>query len=121
MALRNLTTVVYTDDEGNDYAMKIDASVFAQLNGGATAPLVGGSDYDGSPPLPPMPTNLKPRHVIVSNAGNKRRVICLSPTSDLFTGAETEIDLQVLGAAANTYTRSRKVSEAWKRRGDPTD
>lgn len=120
MAKRNLTTVVYTDDEGNDYAMKIDAAVFAQV-GVSTNVKVGGSDYDGSPPLPPMPTNLIPRSVIVSNAGDKRRVICLESGSELFSGAETTIDLQQLGSAALTYTRVRANHERWKRRGDPTD
>jgi hypothetical protein len=120
MAKRDLTSRVYTDNEGNDYSMKMDAGVATEV--GADLSLkVGGSDYDGTPPLPPMPTNLIPRHVIVSNAGDKRRVICLETSAQLFTGVETTITLQQLGSAALVYTRVRANHEKWKRRGDPTD
>jgi hypothetical protein len=120
MAKRDLTTVVYTDNEGNEYAMKMDAATFAQV-GASTAVKVGGTDYDGSPPLPPLPVNLIPRHVIVSNAGDKRRVICLSPDSELFDGTETSINLQQLGSAALAYTRDRANHERWKRRPSSSD
>ena len=122
MANRNLTTVVYTDDEGNQYAMKMDAHTFGAELGDPAVKSVGGADYDGDPPLPPMPVNLRPRAVRVSAAGgNKRRVICLEPTAPLFVGTHTTIPLQVLGAADVTYTRVAKVAEQWKRRGDPND
>jgi len=104
MANRDLKSVIYTADDGRDYATKIDAAVFSQL-GADTNPKVGGADYTGSPELPPMPRNLKPRTAKVSNAGNKRRVVCLTPDSSLFLGDETTINLQVLGASAVSYAR----------------
>jgi hypothetical protein len=120
MAKRDLTTRIYTDDDGNQYAIKIDASVAGQI-GVSTNEKVGGSDYTGDPELPAMPVNLKPRHVVVVNAGDFRRVICLELGSELFTGVESTIDLQQLGSAALTYTRHRKNHEEWKRRGSPGD
>ena len=119
MAARNLQAVVYTDDYGRDYATKIDAAVFAQA-GASTNPKVGGSDYDGTPRLPPMPAQLRPRHVIVSAAGRpKRRVVCLSPDSDLFTGVEGSINLPDLGGAAVAFTAYKAVAEEYPSNPDP--
>lgn len=119
MAVRDLKSVIYTDDAGNDYATKIDAAVFAQVDGSAN-PLVGGADYTGTPRLPPVPRNLVRRTVSVSAAGNKRRVVCLTKTAPLFTEAESEIDLQVLGGAAVTYTAYGSNPERYSIRHDPS-
>lgn len=118
MANRDLKSVVYTSDDGRDYAMKMDAATFAQ--GGGT-PYVGGADYDGSPQLPRYPANYRARYVTVSVAGNKRRVVCLTTTAPLWTGTQTTIDLQVLGAAAVTYTRYASTGERRPKQADPND
>ena len=120
MALRDLKAVIYTDDKGTDWATAIDAAVFAQT-GTSTAVKVGGADYTGTPALRPLPKSIVPRHVVVSASGNKRKVVCLTAGSELFTGTETAINLQVLGASAVAYTRYRAVSEKDKERyRDPT-
>ena len=119
MAVRDLKSVIYTDDFGRDYACRMDAALFAQV-GASTARKVGGSDYTGSPKLPPMPTNLIPRHVIVSNAGNKRKAICLTPTAELFTGVESTVTLQVVGTTPATYTAFEAVAERYKTHLDPS-
>jgi len=119
MALRDLKSVIYTDDFGRDYACRVDASVFAQ-NGADSAPKIGGADYAASPKLPPMPDNLIPRHVVVSAAGNKRKVTCLTPTASLFVGGETTIALPVLGASPVTYTAFESVAERYKTHLDPS-
>jgi hypothetical protein len=119
MAVRDLKSVIYTDDFSRDYACRMDASVFGQ-NGGDAAPKVGGADYAASPKLPPMPTNLIPRHVVVSSGGNKRKVICLTPTASLFIGGETTINLPVLGTTAATYTVFESVAERYKTHLDPS-
>lgn len=119
MAARNLKAVVYTDDYGNNFATKIDAAIFAQT-GTSTAVKVGGSDYDGTPRLAPMPAQLRPRHVIVSAAGRpKRRVVCLSPDSELFDGTESTIDLPDLGGAAVTFTAYLARDEIYPSNPDP--
>lgn len=119
MAMRDLKSVIYTDDKGADWATKIDASVFAQT-GTSTAVKVGGSDYTGSPELPPMPKWLKPRTVVVSNATHgKRRVVCLEPTSELYLGTETAINLKVLDAAAQTFNRYGTTGEVRGIKHDP--
>jgi len=119
MAIRDLKAVIYTDDFGRDYACRMDAALFAQV-GASTNRKVGGSDYAGTPKLPPMPTNMTPRHVVVSNAGNKRRVVCLEPTAELFDGTETTINLPVLGASAVTYTVFESVAERYHSHLDPS-
>ena len=101
MAVRDLKAVIYTDDEGNDWATAISADVFAQSAGA----LVGGADYAGTPKLDPLPKGLIPRSVSVSNGGNKRRVVCLTNTGTLYTGAANTVDLAQIGSAtAVTYT-----------------
>lgn len=111
MAKRDLKSVIYTDDEGNNWATKLDASIFSQA-GASTDPKVGGADYTGVPALPALPPNFRPRVAIVSEATHGRRqVVCLSPDSELYTGVETAINLQVLGAAAVAFTRIGKRSE----------
>ena len=119
MAIRDLKSVIYTDDYGRDYACRMDASVFAQV-GGDAANKVGGADYAASPKLPPMPDNLIPRHVVVTNSGNKRKVTCLTPTASLFIGGETTINLPVLGTTAATYTVMEAVAERYKTHLDPS-
>jgi len=120
MAIRDLKSVVYTDDLGRDYATKVDASVFAQMNGAdPAAPKIGGSDYDGSPELPEFPRNWKKRVALVSIAGSKRRVVCLSPDSTLYTGTDTSINLPVLGAAATAFARYGSNPEKRSIRNDP--
>jgi hypothetical protein len=119
MAIRDLKSVIYTDEFGRDYACRMDAALFAQV-GASTNRKVGGSDYAGTPELPPMPTNMTPRHVLVSNAGNKRRVVCLDPTSELFLGTETTVTLQVVGTTPATYNRFEKVSEKYHTHLDPS-
>lgn len=108
MAIRDLKAVVYTDDSGKNWATAISADVFAQASGA----LVGGADYTGDPALDPLPRGLIPRSVTVSNAGNKRRVVCLTSSGTLYTGAATTVDLYQIGAAAAvTYTRYKSNRE----------
>lgn len=119
MVMRDLKSVIYTDDLGNDYATKIDSTVFAQETTPGT-PDVGGEDYTGTPRLPALPRSFRPRAVLVSSATHgKRRVVCLSPSSPLFLGTVSTIELPVLGAAAVTFTAYGEVSEKRGIRHDP--
>lgn len=114
MAIRDLKAVIYTADDGTQYQTAIDSTVFAQNTTGTR--FVGGADYAGTPLLPPLPRQIVPRHVAVSAAGDKRKVVILSTDGLLWTGDETAINLPVLGAAAVSYTVTKKVSEHDKRR-----
>ncbi len=117
MTIRNLQAVIYTADDGTNYATAMDSTVFAQAGGvNDPDPRVGGADYAASPHLPPLPRQIVPRHVVVSNSGNKRRVVCLEASAGLFiAGGDTTIALPVLGASAVTYTKYKSVSEHDKR------
>jgi hypothetical protein len=118
VAVRNLKSVIYTDDHGNQFATKIDAALFAQVNGGG-APLIGGEDYAGSPALPAKPRQLRPRTAKVSNAGNKRRIVCLTNDADLYTGVASTINVQVLGGGPDSFTRYGSSAERWPVEHDP--
>lgn len=111
MAVRNLAAKIYTSDDGRQYAIKVDADVFAQENPPGT-PIIGGADYAGAPALPPFPTNRTPRHVVVESAGNRRRVTILSLTAPLWTGAVSTVNLRQIGAAGTVaYTVLGNVGE----------
>lgn len=114
MAIRDLKAVIYHTDKNEDFATAIDSTVFAQNTSGTR--FVGGADYAASPELPPLPRTIVPRHVMVSAAGDKRKVVVLSTDGLLWTGAETTVALPVLGGAAVTYTVYKRVSEHDKRR-----
>lgn len=117
MAIRDLKAVVYTDDDGNQWATAIDADVFAQNDGGSpSVRLVGGSDYTGSPLLEPIPHGLIPRSVSVSAGSNKRKVVCLDPTAALLAGSASAVSLSVLGGSSVSYTVYKKNRERDHRR-----
>lgn len=123
MTIRDIKAVIYTADDGTAYQIGMDAALFGQAGGvNDPAPKVGGADYTGSPALPPIPRELVPRHVMVSNTGNKRKVVCLESTAGLFTaGGDTTVTLQLLGTTAATYTKYKAVSEHDKRHSrDPS-
>lgn len=109
MAARDVQAVVYTDDNGTDYVTGQSADVFAQ---GKT----GGADYTGTPQLEGLPRTLRPRGVYVTNGTRTKFVVCLESTADLYTGAETTIDLLELGSAtALTWTRHKPRGERQQR------
>lgn len=112
MALRDLKAVVYTDKYGRTYRTRIDAAIFAQVDGSGN-PIVGGRDLVAADNIPPMPAQLRPRHVTVSNGTNKRSVVCLSDDAPLYMGAVSTINLQVLGGAAVAYNRIDAKAETW--------
>lgn len=115
MAKRAFTNVVYTDNAGNEFAYKVAADVFAQV-GASTAPKIGGRDLaPGDEGLPPMPSNYRPRRVVMRAAGQgERRVVCLSPTADLFAtpAVETTLTLPVYNDADGAvFTRVEIIGE----------
>jgi hypothetical protein len=122
MANRDMTSVVYTDDKGNDYLTKVDKSVFLQTTGDPAVPVIGGRDMvaaDGN--LPNIPAGLRRRTAIVSYLGNLRRVVCLTADAPLYTTPGTNVTLPVLGGAAVAYAREDTKAESWKRRPRSSD
>ena len=116
MAVRDFQNVVYTDNAGNEFAYKMAADVFAQA-GASTAPKVGGRDLaPGDEGLPPMPSNYRPRRVVMRAAGQgTRRIVCLEPTADLFAtpAVETTLTLPVYNDADGAvFTRVEIIGES---------
>lgn len=81
---------VYTDDAGEDWAIKRDESNTEAVNGG-TQDLVDGASVPYS-----VPRNITPRYVVYSNAERTRsiKVTVLTPT--LMTG--------IINGGTNTIT-----------------
>lgn len=77
---------VYTDDRGNDWAIKLDESNTEAVNGGT-------QDFPntGSGVTDELPRNIKPRSLrYVSDDGTRaRQVIALTPT--IFAGAAVAV------------------------------
>lgn len=111
-----IEAVRYTDDKGRTYVTGMDSEIFAQQNGGATAPKVGGAAAASGSGDPPLPSSVKPRRVGLKSATGKwRYVVCLTPTADLFTGVESTLSIEDSDGAAATYTRQKAFGEDFGR------
>lgn len=124
MADRDLKTVLYTDDQGIQWRTKQDASIVAQQND-LSDPITGAVVLAGADTHEELPRGLRPRGVYVVASGHKPRfVVCMTPTAPLYHvgGAHdvTSVDLQQLGGAAVTYTRSKaKREKDYRKAGTP--
>jgi hypothetical protein len=102
----NVRAVKYTADNGAEYNTGMDAFILAQVNGGG-APLVGvGALVAGDGALPPFPRGFHPRTATLANAANgkSRTVVCLTPTSDLYTETVTALNIHDGAGASAVYT-----------------
>lgn len=120
MAKRAFTNVVYTSNNGKEYAYKIAADVFAQA-GASTNPKVGGRDLANNAAdnaLDPMPQNIRPRTVEMRSPGQgTRRIVCLSPDADLYVtpAVETTLTLPVFNDPDGaTFTRAKIHGEEFR-------
>lgn len=124
MADRDLKTVLYTDDQGVQWRTKQDAAIIAQQND-LDAPITGAVALNAADDHEEIPRGLKPRGVYVDAAGHKSRfVVCMTKDAPLYHvgGAHdvTSVDLQQLGGAAVTYTRSKAKRERdYRKAGKP--
>lgn len=94
MASGNKIRWRYTDDKGNNYTRVAQKSLTDQ---GGAEPYVGGvAGVDGDAA---MPTNLKPRYVLVAIAdGTVRKVVCYTSDAPLYAGTQNTITLTHNGA-----------------------
>lgn len=110
-----ITPVVYTDDRNRDYVYGMDSEVFAQA-GASTNPKVGGQAATLAQGNPPLPSSVRARRVYMKNpAGIGRTIVCLEPSSELFTGVETTLNLEDSDGTATVFTRIRAHSEDFGR------
>lgn len=116
MASGNLVAAKYVTDDNKAYVMPARKAITDQQGVGLTSK-VGFAAGDQADPA--LPTNHKPRYVlVVSAAGVIRKVVCYTNTADLYTGVETTIQLTYNGADT-VFTRksvrgerpARKISQ----------
>lgn len=96
---------VYTDDLGDDYAIKLDESNTEVVNGAT-------QDFPDVPPTTnEIPRNVKPRYLVYSNPERTitRKVVAL--TQAIYNGAPTAVPSANFGAPAGTLTLFRLVGE----------
>lgn len=80
---------VYTDDAGNDFALRLDESNTEAVNGG-TQDFVTGLSLTNA-----LPRNIKPRELFYSNTERTRVIRCVALTPTIYAGV-------VGGTAAQT-------------------
>jgi len=79
----SLKWFVYTDDRGNDFALKLDESNTEAVNGSS-------QDFiDGNALVNALPRNIKPRRLYYSNISRTRTISCVALTPTIYTGALT--------------------------------
>lgn len=71
---------VYTDDAGDDWAIKLDESNTEAVNG-STQDLIAGASVPNA-----VPRNIKPRHVRYTNAARTRTIKVTILTPAIYAG-----------------------------------
>lgn len=71
---------VYTTDDGEDFALKLDESNTEAVNGG-TQDLVDGASVSNA-----LPRNIKPRRARYTNAARTRAISCVCLTPSIYSG-----------------------------------
>lgn len=119
---KDMVTVKYVDDEGDEYCIWAERTTIEHAGNGAKlgAAVTGGS-------LPPIPGWLKPRYVWATGAGGEqRKVICYTKTCDMFITPATTINMTPYrgsGVADIVFTRGTQSYAERKRHkklDDPT-
>jgi hypothetical protein len=95
----SIKAFVYTDDTGNDFAIKLDESNTEAVNGG-TQDFVDGLNLVNG-----LPRNVKPREVFYTNTARTRTIRCVPLTLTIYnaivsgTSAQTIADPIAGGSA----------------------
>jgi hypothetical protein len=92
---RGYVWAYYESDDGNTYALKVDADYAAAAERGWTAPAAPGT--------PIYPRGWIPRKVTgIDPSGQRREALVASVAADLWTSAATTFD--ITGTDETTYT-----------------
>lgn len=105
---KNMVTVKYVDDNGDEWSMWADKVTVEVVGQGVKLGAVAADDS-----LPPAPRALKPRYAWFKGGTTNvyRRVVCYTKTCDAFTTAGTTLTMSPFrgtGVATETFTRSSK-------------
>lgn len=105
MATIDYAWKVYTDNQGNEYSVKVSTQY-------GNAAVCDFGAYDATKPT--LPKGMKMRFVYIYDpaTGNTRKAPCGSLTADLFATPGTTISLPTLGSAtATVWSRGRPINE----------
>lgn len=110
MAAVNIKPVLYVDRYGNEYAMGVDAALYAQADGDGDSKLGGPIPATGITGIQKFPAGAKPRRIRVKNpAGKIRYVPVLTTTAELATNPAATVSLEDSNNTATTYTADSDI------------
>lgn len=120
MAARDFRAWQYTSDAahgGDIFSRGADKFITDQV-GASTNPKVGGAAEPSPSTHASMPRNLKPRGVYVSEAstGFHAFVVVYATDADLWTGAETAVNVRDAGGTSHTCEVYGQRGEKFRRR-----
>lgn len=81
----SLKWFVYTTDDGQDFAIKLDESNTEAING-STQDYVSGLSL-----MYALPRNLRPRELLYSTANRARTIRCVALTATIFANAPANV------------------------------
>lgn len=94
----------YASDDGNVYALQVDADYAAMPERGWSHPAAVGTI--------PYPRQWKPRIVVgLADDGTTRRAVVASVAADLWTGAVTTFTVEGTDELPHTYTVIKSLAE----------
>jgi hypothetical protein len=106
-AARPMKTGVYASDIlALNFVRRVDDHLFTQA-------ALGWNAYDGSPPLTPIPSGVRPRHGVGKDAsGRSHSVVVAQTTADLWTRASVTWNILDDAGALTAVTLTGLVGEA---------
>lgn len=100
---------VYVSDDGNSYALRVDADYFAMPERGWTSTAPAG--------MPPYPRGWFPRKAVgLDPNGHPRKAVVATPVADLWTGVTREFHIRDSDGSLQTCTGIRLYGERWRAR-----
>lgn len=109
MTVRGFVWAIYNSDDGNQYALRVDADYAAMPERGWTVPAPAG--------MPPYPRGWMIRKVVgLDSDGHPRKAGVGSITADLWTGVVKTFDINASDETVHTVTVDRMYSERWRQR-----
>lgn len=100
---------LYHTDDGDVFALRVDADYALQPQRGFLEPAPPGTS--------PLPRGWLPRHVVGLDAGGRRQTaVVSSPEADLWTGTRLDFDIIDTDAQLQTCTVIGRVAERTSRR-----
>lgn len=109
MPVRGFKWAVYDSDDGNQYALRVDADYFGMPERGWTLEAPAG--------MPPYPRGWFPRKAVgLDSDGHPRKAIVASVSAPLWTRSATTFTVNASDETPHVVTVTRFYAERWRNR-----